>query len=883
MAFLFADLEGSTSLVRSLGPAYRDLLHRYHAIVLEAASACGGDVEATEGDGIFCSFPTSVGAVDAAVDIQTSMAGEAWPNGVTTRCRIGVHVGEATPTSEGLVGIDVHRGARIGASAQGGQILLSTPAAHLVAEHATERGWAIVDIGAFMLDGLGSPERIARLDVPGLPVVVDLPRARRRFASSLPSMVHPIVGRSGDLDAAAALLSRPGVRMVTITGPGGTGKTRLAVELAALMEHDFADGVVFVDVSSIRERDRFLPAVGRQFGIRESGERSIPEAFASVVGDARMLIIIDNMEQVLAAAQDVADLLESMPNVRFLVTSRSPLRIRWEYEYPLDPLSVPPQDASFPVIAESDAVELFVERARAVRPDFDLDVEDSAAVAEITRRLDGLPLALELAAARLRFLTVSSLLEHLDSRLRLLERGPADAPERHRTLRSAIEWSHDLLDDHERVLFRRLGVFSGGWTIEAATAVCVDAVIDVDEILRLLEELVAKSLVVFGIDEGGQTRYRMLETLREFSLEQLRASGEEEAIRASHLRWCVEVTSAMENVLATPRLGDLLDSLERERFNMREAVGWSLATGEGLEEALRLVGQVPLFWDIRGYVTEGVLWTSGLLDRPSSLEASTGRALALDTLGWLSMLAGDPETSEASFQAAGAIWRSLEDGRGLAWSLAMHGMTTYNLEDLDGATALFDEATELGRSLGLHWLSEGWCVYGRAHVALSRGDFLGAHGMLEATLEYSRSNGLMWGVGHSQLSLGVLAFMTGDLTQAAERLTESLLVRQDLKDSRGIGDCLGMFALIASVNGDHVHAARLLGSAKVTQEASGHRVTPWQVPLLQQAEETARRALGTEYERRFSEGRDLGPSAAVALAVRSDVPAVAGSVDTHVA
>jgi predicted ATPase/class 3 adenylate cyclase len=883
MAFLFADLEDSTGLVRSLGPVYRDLLHRYHTIVLDAASANGGDIEATEGDGIFCVFPTSLGAVDAAVTIQTAMVGEPWPNGLTVRCRIGVHVGEATSTSEGLVGLDVHRAARIGASAQGGQILLSTPAAHLVADRASEHGWAIVDVGSFMLDGMGDPERIARLDIPGLPVVVDLPRARRRFSSSLPSMAHPIVGRSADLIGAAALLSRPGVRMVTITGPGGTGKTRLAVELAGMVEPDFADGVVFVDVSSIRARDRFLPAVGRQFGISESAERSIPEAFASVVGDARMLVIIDNMEQVLAAAPDVAELLERMPNVRFLVTSRSPLRVRWEYEYPLDPLAVPDEDASASVIAASDAVELFVTRARAVRPDFDIDVEDAAAIAEITRRLDGLPLALELAAARLRFLSVSSLLEHLDSRLRLLERGPADAPERHRTLRSAIEWSHDLLDDHERVLFRRLGVFSGGWTIEAAKAVCVDSVIDGHGLLRLLEELVAKSLVVFGIDEGGQTRYRMLETLREFSLEQLRSSGEEQAIRESHLQWCVVMTSAMENVLATPQLGDLLDSLERERFNMREALGWSLATGEGLEDALRLVGQVPLFWDIRGYVTEGVLWTSRLLEPAPALEGSTGRALALDTLGWLAMLAGDPVTSEASFEESHVIWRSLDDGRGLAWSLAMHGMTRYNLDDLEGAADLFEEATELARSLGLHWLSEGWCVYGLAHIALSRGDFLGAHTMLEATLEYSRTNGLTWGVGHSQLSLGVLAFMTGDLTQATERLTESLLVRQDLKDARGIGDCLGMFALIASVSGDHVHAARLLGSAMVTQEASGHRVTPWQAPLLQQAEETARRALGTEYERRFNEGRDLGPSDAIALAVRGVEPAAAGSVDMHVA
>ena len=299
-----------------------------------------------------------------------------------------------------------------------------------------------------------------------------------------------------------------------------------------------------------------------------------------------MLLILDNMEQILSAGPELGQILEALPNVRVLVTSRSPLRLSWENEYPLSPLPVPPEKASTESIAEFDAVSLFVQRAQAVRPNFILNQQTAPAVAEITRKLDGLPLAIELAAARLRLFTAQELVNRLGDRLSALDRGASDAPERHRTLRAAIQWSHDLLDDHEAVLFRRLGVFSGGWPLEAVLAVCIDESIGESVAFEVLEELVAKSLVVFAIDDDGQSRYRMLETLREFSLEKLGDSGEEDELRRRHLNWCLALASELEELLATPQFPPLLEQVERERYNMREALAWSLRTGHELEKAL---------------------------------------------------------------------------------------------------------------------------------------------------------------------------------------------------------------------------------------------------------------------------------------------------------
>ncbi|MGH8942030.1 MAG: AAA family ATPase [Acidimicrobiia bacterium] len=847
-------------------PIGQERLVRLREIIGTATEKTAGTVEDIPGGGSVCVFETPLDALDAAHLIQVEVSSDEELGGGSPICQIGIHTGRGSLGAAGLAGPDVDLAAKVGVSAQGGQVLVSYATRLLIEDHVTRNGWVLVDLGSFDLEGGDDTERLSRVDFPDTPLVMTPPRATPHVASSIPVNVLPIVGRTVDLQSAAELLMRDGVRLVTITGPGGTGKTRLAVELAHKLDTDFPDGVFFVDLAAVRSPSQVLPTVARALGVLESSGRTIIEGLVSVVGMARMLLVLDNMEQILAAGPDLGQMLEALPGVRVLVTSRAPLRLSWEHEYPLSTLPVPSEDAGAESIADSDAVALFVERARTVSPEFGLTADNEQVVAAITRKLDGLPLALELAAARLRSFTPDELLQRLDDRLAVLDQGQADLPERHRTLRGAIQWSHELLEEPEAVMFRRLGVFSGGWSLEAALSICVDHELDEAAALNLLEELVAKSLVVFAIDDGGEPRYRMLETLREFGLEQLTESGEEDDIRRRHIAWCLSLASGVEETVATPRFPALLDQLDRERFNLREALGWSLRTGNEVEHSLLICGNLPLYWDTRGYVPEGLRWSTDLL-AAGEPTATPGRAMTLATVGWLAMLAGDPVLSEETLSGSDDMWRELDDEAQLSRSLSMHGMTTYNLNDFDRAEAMFEESSDLARQTGLEWISEAWCVYGLAHIALARGDMVTTDRLLRATLEYSKSRGLTWGIGHAQLSLGVLAFMMGDIGQAVARMSESLLIREQLQDARGICDCLGMMAVFASVTGDHRFASVLLGAAEARREATGQIAVPWMQPMLAEATANAERALGEDLANGIAEGRALPPAEAIHLAV----------------
>jgi predicted ATPase/class 3 adenylate cyclase len=866
--FLFIDVEGSTGLIERIGAGYASLLEAFFGTVRREVLRHRGEMVSTQGDGAFCIFDEPANAAAAGVEIQRALARHPWPEAGEVRARIGIHAGTVEVTPDGHVGLDVHRAARIAGAGHGGQILLSLETRRLVEEEAGRRGWGFRDLGSFELRGLSRPEPLVQLQAPGLVSEFPPVAARASARLHLPVPATPLLGRDDDVAEIRRSLAGPAVRMLTLTGPAGAGKTRVALEVARLVQAEFPDGVHFLDFSDVRDPTLVIGSVGRALGILDAAGRSIPEAAEAALGRARLLLVLDNMEQLVDAAPELGHLLARVPGIKMLVTSREPLRLRWEHEVPVRPLPVPDADASWDALMRVPSVRLLVERARSVVPGFSVTAGNAAALARIARRLDGLPLAIELAAARLRSLTPEALLERLDRRLDLLRTEARDSPERHRTLREAVLWSHDLLSPEEQAVFRRVGVFYGGWEIGAAAAVCSPGEADEAAVLDALDDLVRKSMVGFYPDDGGRSRYRLLETLHEFSLECLRDSGEEPEVRRRHREWYLGVARRIHAEAATARFPEALDEAERERHNMRAVLDWTLATRSGVEEALSLAGLLWLFWDVRGFASEGLRWLGRLLAMPEAAAPTPGRARALEASGWLLALSGELTRADERLAEAGRIWETADDPAGLAWSRSLHGMVTYNLGDLERSRALFESSTELARGIGDAWLAEGWNHYGLGHVAMARGDLASASELVGRTLGYSRRHGLVWGVGHAQFSLGVMAFMRGDLAEATARLEESLRTRQGMRDVRGIADCIGMLALLAADSERFEAAARLLGAAETQRRAAGQEAAGWQRPFLSRSTALARDRLGgEEFERLLAEGRSLPPDAALALAV----------------
>ncbi|HEY8491660.1 MAG TPA: DUF4062 domain-containing protein [Dehalococcoidia bacterium] len=675
----------------------------------------------------------------------------------------------------------------------------------------------------------------------------------------LPRAPTALVGREEALALAVDCLQRDDVRLLTVTGAGGTGKTRLAIELAAVLRPQFPDGVYFVDLSHFDHWSQVLPAVGRRLGIVDSSLRTILDAVRTILYDRHLLLVLDNFEHVLEAAGCVGELLETVPGLKVLVTSRAPLQLRWEHEFPLAPLDTPDPTAS-PApeeLAKVSSVTLFVERARAVLPEFALTDANAAAVAEICRRLDGLPLAIELAVPRLKVLPPAALLARLGDRLDLLKSSTRDAPGRHRTLREAIRWSYDLLTPGERALFRRLAVFAGGCTLEAIQAVCPGEGLLEDEVLDLLHELVGKSLVVAEADSAGLPRYRLLETLREYGLEELRAAGEEEVVRARHLAWCLSLARRAASSYWSVQLPAVLEELEGERRNLFTALDWAAGTRRNVQTALMLAGLLWLFWDIRGYLLAGRQRLEQLLTLPEAAPRTPSRACALDALGWLLGLTGAFEVAQGYLDEANGIWHELDDPGRYGWSLAFRGMIAYNLEDADVAGERLEESLRIGRETGDAML-EGLSWFGLATVAWLRRDAAGAREYLRRALSVEDRLDVPWGKAWALFRLGVLAFLDGDYEEATTYQLESLRLRYELNDRRCTADSLGVIACLASVRGRHEEAAHLLGAAAVAREAAGAVLLPWLRPIYDDATARTRTVLGPEaFEAAWQRGRSM--------------------------
>ena len=688
---------------------------------------------------------------------------------------------------------------------------------------------------------------------------------------NLPLPPTALVGRTGEIVAVATLLRDPGVRLVTLTGPGGVGKTRLALRVAAEVAADFADGVVFVDLSPLTDPGLVASAVARALGVREAGPRPVADRLREILRDRDLVLVLDNFEQVVEEAPLVAALLAATTDLTVLVTSREPLRLLAERVVAVPPLALPNPDLSLAELAGADAVRLFTDRARAAQADFTLTAANASVVAEIVHRLDGLPLAIELAAARVAHLAPVTLLARLEPRLPILTGGARDLPARQRTLRDTIAWSHDLLSADEQTLFRRRAVFVGGCTLEAAEAVCRTADDAGPDVLAGLALLTAKSLVRHEAGLNGEPRYRMLETIREFALERLETSGEPDSVRRAHAVYFLALAERNELAGLMPDGDQVMALLEAEHANLRTALGWFQETG-AVEQLLRLTAALGHFWSGFGHYQEGRGWVDRALGQNGAGVAAAARAKALVALGFIEVLQGRHRAAETTLNAGLAASRDHGDRFNAAHALVGLGGVATVRGDFDRATALLEESFAASQTVAdprLAGIMGGRALINLAAVARARGDFMLADEYLAEVLDRMRGAEYTAGTIMALGDLGDVARDRGDFTRAQEWYREALVVGRERPGTREVTDVIEAMGIVSIAAGQVERGARLLGAAAASRDRIGlrFRVVENEV-ALEQALTTARLALGNaKLATALAFGRSLRSNQAVAQAL----------------
>jgi predicted ATPase len=803
VTLLFTDIEGSTRQLNELGAeAYEEALAEHRRLLREVFARHGGVEVDTQGDAFFYAFPSGPEAIEAAGEGQRALSVGA------IRVRMGLHTGRPHVGREGYVGKDVHLAARIAAAGHGGQVLVSQATRALV-------DGGLADLGEHRVKDFSEPVWIFQVGEERFPPLKTISN------TNLPRPASSFVGREQEVSDVAELL-QDGARLVTLSGPGGSGKTRLAIESAAELVQEFRNGVFWIGLATLRDPTLVAETVAQTLGAKDG--------LAEHIGERELLLLLDNFEQVVDAAPELPSLLESCPNLRVLVTSRELLRVRGEVEYPVAPL------------VEPEAIELFCARSR---------LEPSSDIAELCRHLDNLPLAVELAAARTSVLSPGQILERLAERLDLLK-GGRDAEARQRTLRATIEWSHDLLSAEERGLFARLSVFAGGCTWEAAATVCGA---DVDT----LQSLVEKSLV-----RRTEERFWMLETIREFALERLEETGSADIMRERYSTEYVELAELAGPELLARSSSIWFDRIEAEHDNIRAVLGDALEHGR-TDVALRLCAQVRHFWWIRGYWSEGRRWLDSVLAAGGESDPNL-RFEPLWGAGLLAIWQGDVD--RASAVAEEMLTLAPEGDPKRAGAMHMAGMAPHARADLDEAAELYEESARLAREhgdMGIVTIA----LNNLGAIAFDREDYERALGLFDEALAINREGHDRHLVALALLSIGTTTWMLGDLERARE------LLRDGLGAARDIGQVdlfiAGFAALgVAYSHQDPARAARLLGRADSLREETAFRNDDeFERRVRDEAEVELRARLGEDgYATAYADGRALTLEDALTLALR---------------
>ncbi len=910
VTFLFTDIEGSTKLWELYPEPMRLALAHHDILLRQTIQQHNGYVFKTIGDAFCAAFSTATDGLNAALAAQQALHTEPWPQEIETlRVRMALHTGVAEEREGDYFGPSVNRVARLLAIGHGGQTLLSQAVRQLLSADTP-----LADQGTHRLKDLQQPEHVFQLLAPGLPT--EFPPLRSLRNTNLPIQSTSFIGREQEMEDVKRLLGT--TRLLTLTGTGGCGKTRLALQVAIEVLENHPDGVWLVELASISEPTLAVQTVATVLGLRDEPGRPLIEILTDYLKSKSLLLLVDNCEHLVAECAFLTNtLLRSCPDLKILATSRAALHVPGEHTWrvpsllPPDPAHLPTEEKDLPVIvAEYDAVRLFIDRVAAHRADFYLNSQNARAVAQVCHRLDGIPLALEMAAARTRALTVDQIAARLDNRFRLLTGRSQMAPTRQQTLRALIDWSYDLLTQQEQTLLQHLCIFAGGWSLEAAEKVCSNVGITEEDMIDILTSLVDKSLVVFE-ERNGVGRYHLLETVRQYAWERLGDGAQLEILRGKHLAYFLAVAAEAKMNLQGAEQQTWLERLEVEHDNLRAALLWCREAEGPIEAGLRLAATLWRFWFVRGYLSEGRTHLETLLSQETAQERTKERGKALSGAACLAFSQGDYACAHSYYEQSLAIFQELGDKKGMAHSLGGLGLLTHMQENYAAARPPQEQSLALFRELdnkpgiALALLRLGNLAYGQGNYAVARScyeeslsirrelgdkrgitavlsnlgmivddqnDYDSARSLLEECLSMRRELEDRRGIAHALLCLGIVAYNQNDYAGARSFYEGSLAIEHELGNKPGIATALSNLGSVAREQGDYITASSLLQESLSIRRELGDK---WGIAFslfclgnvaYSQSDYAAAHSL---YEESLSVRRELGDKWGIAHSLRN--------------
>jgi predicted ATPase/class 3 adenylate cyclase len=863
ITFLFTDIEGSTRLWEQQPERMRPALALHDAIARAAVQGHRGTVVKTAGDGVHATFDDPLDAISATLELQQALDDPSATGGIAFRVRCGVHVGVDERRDNDFFGPAVNRAARIMSVAHGGQVLLSEAVAILVRGRLPS-AVTLRDLGPVRLRDLASPERVYQVIHPQLRQVFPALRSLETTPNNLPQQLTSFVGREQQLAEVRKILPRN--RLVTLLGVGGIGKTRLSLQVAADMLDDFPDGVWLVELAPLTDAQLVPQAVASVLGVKEEAGRPVVDALKKHVKDRQLLLILDNCEHLVHVCAELAKLLlEAGPGLKILASSREHLRLSGETTYPVSGLAVPDvlETTAPAALTQYESVRLFIDRAVAAQPAFAVTDQNAVVVGEVCRRLDGIPLAIELAAARVRALSVENIAARLNDRFRLLTSGSRTALPRQQTLRALIDWSYDLLDERERAVLRRLAVFAGGWTLEAAEVVCASEDLREPDVLDLLTTLVEKSLVVL---EAAGGRYRLLDTVSQYAQERLNDSGEEEQTRTRHLAFYLRLAETARPELVGPQQGAWLARLDLERENLLSAHAWCARAQNGAALGLRLVYSMLLYWVNRGLLGLGHRATVEALARAGAQGPTTARCRGLFNAGQLGCWMGRYEEARGYLEESLAIARKLGDKERIAMALQPLGTACLGQGDRATAQTHLQEALTLAQELGnkreLAGAFNALAQLHRVEAELDR-----AEPLYEQVLALARELDDRESIAIGLLNLAMVSIGRGSGDRAGAMLLEVLAIAAETGSKPVEQSALEVSAGLAALRAEWNRTARFYGAAESRTAQTGLQRDPADEAFLALYIAKARAALGVAtFGAAEAAGRALSNEAAMAEA-----------------